>query len=132
LVGINVTYQKNMNTRTVQDSPVYVSTVDEIPGFEILEYLGIVFGITVRSRGLGGRCVGGCEACFGGEVTAFTTSAVEARNDAIYRLCIETQNRGGNAVIGVKFDSSRSGQDSSMTDIVAYGTAVRVRPLQKM
>jgi len=107
---------------------VMVSTTDEIPGFVIDQYLGIAFGITVRSRGLGGRCVGGCEACFGGEVTAYTQSAVEARNDAIYRLCREVTERGGNGVIGVKFDSSRSGQDASMTDIVAYGTAVRVRP----
>ncbi|MHA1973631.1 MAG: YbjQ family protein [Candidatus Hodarchaeales archaeon] len=106
---------------------ILVATIDRIPNYEIVEYLGIVFGITVRSRGLGGRCVGGCEACVGGEVTAFTTSAVEARNDAIIRLCQEVAKRGGNAVVGVKFDSSRSGQDSSMTDIVAYGTAVKVR-----
>lgn len=106
---------------------VMVSTTDEIPGFVIDQYLGIVFGITVRSRGLGGRCIGGCEACFGGEVTAYTQSAVEARNDAIYRLCTEVVQRGGNGVIGVKFDSSRSGQEGAMTDIVAYGTAVRVR-----
>ncbi len=107
---------------------VMVSTTDEIPGFIIDQYLGIAFGITVRSRGLGGRCIGGCEACFGGEVTAYTQSAVEARNDAIYRLCTEVLQRGGNGVIGVKFDSSRSGQEGAMTDIVAYGTAVRVRP----
>lgn len=107
---------------------VMVSTTDEIPGFEIVQYLGIAFGITVRARGLGGRCIGGCEACFGGEVTAYTQSAVEARNDAIYRLCTDVAERGGNGVIGVKFDSSRSGQDASMTDIVAYGTAVRVQP----
>ncbi|MFX0052668.1 MAG: YbjQ family protein [Candidatus Hodarchaeota archaeon] len=124
-----MTYQDKEYAQAPQ---VYVSTVNEIPGFEIVEYLGVVFGITVRARGIGGRCIGGCEACFGGEVTAFTTSAIEARNDAIYRLCLEVQQRGGNGVIGVKFDSSRSGQDSSMTDIVAYGTAVRVRPIHKV
>lgn len=126
-----MTYQTQGDIQSTQAPQVYVSTVGEIPGFEIVEYLGVVFGITVRSRGMGGRCVGGCQACFGGEVTAYTTSAIEARNDAIYRLCVEVQQRGGNGVIGVKFDSSRSGQDSSMTDIVAYGTAVRVRPVQK-
>jgi uncharacterized protein YbjQ (UPF0145 family) len=126
-----MTYQTREDIQSTQAPPVYVSTVGEIPGFEIVEYLGVVFGITVRARGLGGRCLGGCQACFGGEVTAYTTSAIEARNDAIYRLCMEVQQRGGNGVIGVKFDSSRSGQDSSMTDIVAYGTAVRVRPIHK-
>jgi uncharacterized protein YbjQ (UPF0145 family) len=124
-----MTYQDKEYAQAPQ---VYVSTVNEIHGFEIEEYLGVVFGITVRARGIGGRCIGGCEACFGGEITAYTTSAIEARNDAIYRLCLEVQQRGGNGVIGVKFDSSRSGQDSSMTDIVAYGTAVRVRPIHKV
>ncbi|MFX0171423.1 MAG: YbjQ family protein [Candidatus Hodarchaeota archaeon] len=124
-----MTYQGKEYAQAPQ---VYVSTINEIPGFEIVEYLGVVFGITVRARGIGGRCIGGCEQCFGGEVTAFTTSAIEARNDAIYRLCLEVQQRGGNGVIGVKFDSSRSGQDSSMTDIVAYGTAVRVRPIHRV
>ncbi|MHA1215013.1 MAG: YbjQ family protein [Candidatus Hodarchaeales archaeon] len=116
---------------TEEDKGIFVSTIDSIPNHEIIEYLGIVFGITVRSRGLGGRCIGGCEACVGGEVSAFTTSSIEARNDAINRLCNEVRARGGNAVIGVRFDSSRSGQDSSMTDIVAYGTAVKVRPIDK-
>ncbi|MFX0212436.1 MAG: YbjQ family protein [Candidatus Hodarchaeota archaeon] len=123
-----MTYQGKEYAQAPQ---VYVSTVNDIPGFEIVEYLGVVFGITVRARGMGGRCIGQCEACFGGEITAYTTSAIEARNDAIYRLCLEVQQRGGNGVIGVKFDSSRSGQDSSMTDIVAYGTAVRVQPKYK-
>lgn len=117
-----------MDRGRIDPTHVMVSTTDGIPGFEIVQYLGIVFGITVRSRGLGGRCIGGCQTCFGGEITAFTQSAVEARNDAIYRLCSDVAERGGNGVIGVKFDSSRSGQDSSMTDIVAYGTAVRVQP----
>ncbi len=117
-----------MDRGRIDPTHVMVSTTDEIPGFEIVQYLGIAFGITVRARGLGGRCIGGCEACFGGEVTAYTQSAVEARNDAIYRLCSDVAERGGNGVIGVKFDSSRSGQDASMTDIVAYGTAVRVKP----
>ncbi len=116
-----------MSGQKLQEEVIMVSTTNEIPGYEIVAYLGIVFGITVRSRGMGGRCIGGCEACFGGEITAYTQSAIEARNDAINRLCYQVQQVGGNAVLGVKFDSSRSGQDSSMTDIVAYGTAVRVR-----
>ena len=123
-----MSFQTKEDIRYSQAPPVFVSTVNEIPGYEIVEYLGVVFGITVRARGLGGRCLGGCQSCVGGEITAYTTSAIEARNDAIDRLCAEVQQRGGNGVIGVKFDSSRSGQDSSMTDIVAYGTAVRVQP----
>lgn len=107
---------------------VMVSTAKEVPGFEIVEYYGVVFGITVRSRGAGGQCMGNCQICVGGEISAYTESSIEARNDAIQRLIIEAANRRANAVVGVRFDSSRA---SSMIDIVAYGTAVRVVPKQK-
>ncbi|MHA2363213.1 MAG: YbjQ family protein [Candidatus Hodarchaeales archaeon] len=111
-----------------QIAQVMVSTTGEIPGFEIVQYLGVAFGITVRSRGAGGQCIGGCQVCFGGEISAYTQNSLEARNDAIYRLIQDVHSRGGNGVIGVRFDSSRSGRGGEMMDIVAYGTAVFVRP----
>lgn len=107
---------------------VLVSTTDEIPGFEIIQYLGMTFGITVRSRGAGGQWIGGCQICMGGEISAYTESSLEARNDAIQRLIINAAALNANAVIEVRFDSERSGQSGSVSDIVAYGTAVRVQP----
>ena len=118
--------QKNEYSR----QNILVSTTNEVPGYDIVQYFGIAFGITVRSRGAGGQCIGGCQTCFGGEITAYTQTALESRNDALFRLMDDVTSRGGNAVIGVKFDSSRGGQSGSMTDIVAYGTAVRVVPKQ--
>lgn len=61
----------------------------------------------------------------GGEISVYTQNSIEARNDAIARLVADVHARGGNAVIGVRFDSSRS---NNMMDIVAYGTAVVVSP----
>ncbi|MHA1992030.1 MAG: YbjQ family protein [Candidatus Hodarchaeales archaeon] len=105
---------------------VYISTSNEIPGFEIIEYLGIVFGITVRSRGAGGQCFAGCQTCIGGEISALAESSIEARNDAIMRLMQEAQSRGANGIITVRFDSNRAGRSGELMDIVAYGTAVKV------
>ncbi|HKZ39522.1 MAG TPA: YbjQ family protein [Candidatus Hodarchaeales archaeon] len=107
---------------------ILVSTTDDIVGMEIVQHLGMVFGITVRGRGMGGQCIGGCQLCVGGEITAFAESSHEARNDALYRLASDASQRGANGIIGVKFDSSRSGQRGEMMDIVAYGTAVRCVP----
>lgn len=107
---------------------VMVSTTGEVPGYKIDKYLGVSFGITVRSRGAGGQCLGGCQTCFGGEIGAYTQNSLEARNDAIFRLVSDVQAKGGNAVIGVRFDSSRSGNQGNLMDIVAYGTAVIVSP----
>ena len=107
---------------------IMVSTTDEIPGYEIVEYRGIVFGISVRTSGAGGQCLGICLGCFGGVVTAFTQMSTEARNDAYQRLVVEAAARGANGIVRVLFDSSAGGTSTSMTDIVAYGTAVIVRP----
>ena len=105
---------------------ILISTAPVIPGYEIVEYKGLVFGITIRSRGAGGRCLGSCEICVGGEITAYLESSFEARNDAIYRLVKEARMRGANAIISVRFDSSRAGSQGGLMDIVAYGTAVKV------
>ena len=118
-------YQPSFFTNTQN---ILVSTKDDMPGYDILEYIGIVFGITVRTRGVGGQTIANCQACIGGEVTAFTTMSAEARNDAYQRMVIEAAARGANAIIGVRFGSSAGGRTQSMMDIVAYGTAIRVQP----
>lgn len=111
-----------------QEEYVYISTTEEITGFEIIDYMGIVFGITVRSRGAGGQFCAGCQTCVGGEITAFRESSEEARNDALFRLMQEARSRGANGIISVRFDSNRAGTSGQLADIVAYGTAVRVKP----
>lgn len=104
---------------------IIVTTSWEIPGYEIQEYLGLVWGITVRSRNIGADITAGCRNIVGGEVKSYTIMSNEARDQAVQRLVENAQKLGANAVIRVTFDSSSSGQ--GMTEIMAYGTAVKVQ-----
>ncbi len=104
---------------------ILVSTIDRIPGYNIEQYLGIAFGATVRSRGVGGDCMAGFQSSCGGEVTAFTEMALEARNQAINRMLDDAVRMGANAIVGLKFDSDQIGKGGN-TATIAYGTAVRV------
>ena len=112
-----------------QHERLLVSTTDEIPGYKIDQYLGLAFGATVRSRGMGGDCLAGCQSTCGGEVSAFTDMALEARNQAISRMANDANRMGANAIIGLKFDSDQIGQGGN-TATIAYGTAVRVSPVR--
>jgi len=111
-----------------RQKPMYVSTTDGIPGMTIVQHLGLVYGATVRARGVGGDCLAGCQATCGGEVSAYTEMAIEARNEAVSRMLSDAANRGANAVIGLKFDSDNMGGGNSATanGTIVYGTAVRV------
>ena len=117
---------QNFTPQGQQMPPMILSSSMEIPGYQIVDFYGLVFGITVRSRGAGGQCIGGCQICVGGEISAYVESNYEARNEALARLMHEAGLRGANAIISVKFDSSEAGQSGQLMNIVAYGTAVKV------
>ncbi|MFW9993873.1 MAG: heavy metal-binding domain-containing protein [Candidatus Odinarchaeota archaeon] len=110
-----------------QHERLLVSTTSYIPGYRITRYVGMAFGATVRSRGVGGDCMASCESSCGGEVTAYTEMAIEARNQAIQRLLQDANRMGANAVIEIRFDSDEIGQGGNNATI-AYGTAVVVVP----
>lgn len=111
-----------------QKDPMYVSTTDMIPGMEIVQHLGLVYGATVRARGVGGDCLAGCQSVCGGEVSAYTEMAIEARNEAVTRMLNDAAARGANAVIGLKFDSDNMGNANAASNgTICYGTAVRVK-----
>ena len=103
-----------------------VTTTENIPGYRITEVKGHVFGLVVRSRGLGGNLVAGLRALGGGEITEYTEMLEEARRHAIDRLIKNAALRNANAIVMMRFDSSEIGQ--TMSEIVAYGTAVVVTP----
>ncbi len=111
-----------------QQENIMISTTNFIPGYSIDSYIGIVFGATVRSRGMGGDCIANCQSTCGGEVAAYTEMAIEARNQAMYRMLDDATRRGANAVIGLKFDSDQIGQGANNATIV-YGTAVVIQNL---
>jgi uncharacterized protein YbjQ (UPF0145 family) len=106
---------------------VIISTMNDLPGYEIEEVLGEVFGLTVRSRNLGSQIGAGLKSLVGGELKGMTKMLAEGREHASDRLVAEAQARGGNAVLAFRFDTSELG--STWTEICAYGTAVRARKL---
>jgi len=101
-----------------------VTTTENIPGHRVTESLGQVFGVVVRSRGLGGNIAAGLRSIFGGEIKEFTSLVEDTRKHAIDRLVQNATLMGADAVVMMRFDSGSIGQ--VMNEVVAYGTAVRL------
>ncbi len=97
-------------------------TAPYVPGYKIDRVLGMTYGITVRSRGLGGNIIAGLRTIGGGEIKEYTELAHQARQQALDRLQEHAQSMGANAVISVNFDSTEVG--NTMDEIIAFGTAV--------
>lgn len=102
-------------------------TANYVPGYKIDKVLGITYGITVRSRGLGGNIIAGLRTIGGGEIKEYTELAHQARQQALDRLQEHARGLGANAVISVNFDSTEVG--NTMDEIIAFGTAVQVSPM---
>jgi uncharacterized protein YbjQ (UPF0145 family) len=99
-----------------------ITTTENVHGYQVREVKGQVFGVVVRSRGLGGNIMAGLRSLKGGEIKEYTQLLETTRNDAIDRMVQNAQALGANAVIMMRFDSSEIGD--TMSEIVAYGTAV--------
>ena len=104
-----------------------VVTTENIANHRVKTTLGQCFGVVVRSRGLGGNLMAGLRSLVGGEIVEYTRMLEEARRHAIDRLVENAQLMGANAILMLRFDSSEIGQ--TMSEIVAYGTAVILEPL---
>jgi uncharacterized protein YbjQ (UPF0145 family) len=102
------------------------STTFDLPGYTVEGTLGLSWGLIVRSVGLTKGLTGGLRSLKAGEVREFTDVVDQARRTALERLLTHAQQLGGNAVLGVRFDSSDIG--NGLAEIVAYGTAATVRP----
>lgn len=103
-----------------------VNTTPYMPGHRVVETKGMVFGLVVRSRGLGGNIMAGLRSLGGGEIHEYTELLEDTRRQAIDRLVQNATLVGANAVISMRFDSSELA--GTMSEIVAYGTAVVVVP----
>ncbi len=102
-----------------------IATTNDVPGHEVDEVLGEVFGLTVRSRNLGSQIGAGLKSIIGGELGGMTKMLAQGRQEAISRLVAEAEAKGANAILAMRFDTSELG--STWTEICAYGTAVRLR-----
>ena len=104
---------------------VLITTMNDLPGYEIEEVFGEVFGLTVRSRNIGSQLGAGLKSILGGELKGMTKALADSRKQVIERMVEEAEAKGGNAIVAMRFDTSEMG--SNWTEICAYGTAVRVR-----
>jgi uncharacterized protein YbjQ (UPF0145 family) len=105
-----------------------ITTTPTIQGYRIKQVLGVVTGLTPRTRGLLGKFVGGIQSMFGGEVTAFTTELEKARVEAIGRVRAKAIDMGANALVGLDLETSDLGYQMGVVVISATGTAVIVEP----
>ena len=101
-----------------------VATTEGLVGYRITQTLGQVFGVVVRSRGLGGNIMAGLRSLGGGEIKEYSALVEDTRRHAIDRLVANASAMGADAVVMMRFDSGEIGQ--TMSEVVAYGTAVKV------
>jgi len=105
------------------------STAFTLDGYHIVHSLGVVRGVTVRSRSLIGTIGAKLETLIGGHISMLTTLCERARADAFDILLAHAQRRGANAVVGVRYDATEI--MSGVTEVLCYGTAVVVEPLER-
>ncbi|RDL36109.1 DUF74-domain-containing protein [Venustampulla echinocandica] len=106
---------------------VITSTMNDLPGYRIVKVLGTVYGITVRSRNWGADIGAFLRSSVGGELRYLSNLMYTSRNSAVERMVGECMQRGGNAVIAMRFDQ---GEVNTFTQVCAYGTAVIVEELK--
>ena len=116
--------QETISSAHSAASEFIVVTTPTIPGYRIVKVLGVVTGLTPRTRGILGSFVGGIQSMFGGEVTAFTVEIEKARREAVERLKERARDLGANAVVGL--DIETSDLLGKLIVISATGTAVVV------
>ena len=101
-----------------------ITTMNDVPGHEVTDVYGEVFGLTVRSRNIGSQLGAGLKSVFGGELKGMTKALVDSRSEVIQRMTEEAEAKGANAIVAMRFDTSEMG--SNWTEICAYGTAVKI------
>lgn len=105
-------------------NPAMVTTSITLDGFQIVQNLGIVRGITVRSRSILGNLAGGIQTIFGGRISIYVTLCENTREEAFQHMMQHADEMGANAVINMRYDANEV--MNGVTEVLAYGTAVRV------
>jgi uncharacterized protein YbjQ (UPF0145 family) len=101
-----------------------VTTMNDIPGYDVDEVFGEVMGLTVRSRNIGSQIGAQLKSIIGGELKGMTTALIDSRKQVMERMIEDAEAKGANAIVAMRFDTSEMGPN--WTEICAYGTAVRV------
>ena len=103
---------------------IIVTTGNDVAGYRIAEYLGIVRGIVVRSPTISQGFFGGLKRIIGGNIEAFSETCEQARKEAFVRMMEHAEDKGAEAVIAMRYDATEFGQGA--TEVLAYGTAVHL------
>jgi uncharacterized protein YbjQ (UPF0145 family) len=101
-----------------------VTTALTLPGYRIVRSLGIVRGLTVRSRSIIGNIAGGLQSLFGGNITIYTELCERTRAETYQLMCAHARARGANAIISMRYDATEV--MAGLTEVLCYGTAVVV------
>ena len=101
-----------------------VTTMNDIPGYEVDEVFGEVMGLTVRSRNVGSQIGAGLKSILGGELKGMTKALIDSREQVRQRMIEEAESKGANAIIAMRYDANEVAQ--GVTEVLAYGTAVVV------
>ena len=104
-----------------------ITTSTALEGYRISKHLGIVRGITVRSRGLGGNFIGGLQTLFGGKISIYVELCEKTREEAYQLMLQHASERGANAIINMRYDANEV--MNGVTEVLAYGTAVVVEKI---
>lgn len=99
-----------------------IVTTNDIPGHRVVKVIGLVRGITVRSRSIFGTIAGGLQSLVGGNITMFTSLAETSRQEAVNLMIQHAQEAGANAIIAMRYDGNEI--TDGITEMLAYGTAV--------
>jgi len=111
-----------------QTQPFLIVTTPTVAGYKIKKVLGLITGLTPRTRGIFGKFIAGFESMAGGEVTAFTSEMEKARWEAIERAKARAIALGANAIIGIDVETSDLGLQNGVVLFSATGTAVVIEP----
>lgn len=123
-----LTLADTITTRHIMNDPILVVTTNDVPGYEVVEVYGEVFGVLVRSRNLLSNIGAVLQSLVGGEIGAYTKLLSDSRIEAIERMRQAAAEKGANAVLMMRFDSGSIG--NTMSEVAAYGTAVTIRPIK--
>jgi uncharacterized protein YbjQ (UPF0145 family) len=105
-----------------------VSTTNDIAGYRVTRHLGLVRGLTVRSRSVIGNIGAGIQSLFGGNITIYTELAEKARAEAYEMMVAHAESAGANAILAMRYDANEI--TDGITEVLAYGTAVVVEPIK--
>lgn len=103
-----------------------VTTTNDVPGHHATDIIGIVRGIVVRAPGIGQSFLGGLKQMVGGNIESYAEVCEDARRDAFKRMVAHAKEKNADAIIGMRYDATEFAQ--STTEVLAYGTAVRLSP----